>query len=96
VGSSDLSHFHSHTEAVRLDSVVLEHLKNFEPDGLLEDLARHNCEACGGGPAAVAMMAARALGADRAELLKYANSGDVTGDRREVVGYASAVFFAAS
>ncbi len=96
VGSSDLSHFHSHTEAVRLDSVVLDHLKNFEPDGLLRDLARRNCEACGGGPAATTMMAARALGADRAELLKYANSGDVTGDRREVVGYASAVFFAAS
>ncbi len=96
VGSSDLSHFHSHSEAVRLDSVVLDHLKSFSPDGLLRDLARHRCEACGGGPAAVTMMAARALGADRAELLKYADSGDVTGDRREVVGYASAVFYAAS
>lgn len=96
VGSSDLSHFHSHDEAVRLDSVVLDHLKSFSPDGLLRDLARHRCEACGGGPAAVTMMAARALGADRAELLKYADSGDVTGDRREVVGYASAVFYAAS
>lgn len=96
VGSSDLSHFHSHSEAVRLDSVVLDHLKNFNPDGLLRDLARRSCEACGGGPAAATMMAARALGAERAELLKYANSGDVTGDRREVVGYASAVFYAAS
>ncbi len=96
VGSSDLSHFHSHSEAVRLDSVVLDHLKNFNPDGLLRDLARRSCEACGGGPAAATMMAARALGAEQAELLKYANSGDVTGDRREVVGYASAVFYAAS
>ncbi|MGV8079209.1 MAG: AmmeMemoRadiSam system protein B [Syntrophales bacterium] len=96
VGSSDLSHFHSHDEAVRLDSVVLDHLKSFSPDGLLRDLARHRCEACGGGPAAVTMMAARALGADWAELLKYADSGDVTGDRREVVGYASAVFYADS
>jgi AmmeMemoRadiSam system protein B len=80
VGSSDLSHFHSHSEAVRLDSVVLDHLKSFNPDGLLRDLARRSCEACGGGPAVVTMMAARALGAERAELLKYANSGDVTGD----------------
>lgn len=92
VGSSDLSHFHSYSEAVRLDSAAVENLKNFDPEGLLRDLARRSCEACGGGPAAVAMMAARALGADRAEFLKYANSGDVTGDRREVVGYASAVF----
>jgi AmmeMemoRadiSam system protein B len=96
VGSSDLSHFHSYNEAVRLDSVVLESVKKFDPEGLLKNLARRTCEACGGGPAASAMMTARALGADRAELLKYANSGDVTGDRREVVGYASAVFYASS
>jgi MEMO1 family protein len=95
VGSSDLSHFHSYSEAVRLDSVAVENMRKFDPEGLLRDLARQACEACGGGPAATAMMAARALGADRAELLKYANSGDVTGDRREVVGYASAIFFTA-
>jgi AmmeMemoRadiSam system protein B len=41
----------------------------------------------------VTMIASKELGADRARLLKYANSGDVTGDRRSVVGYASAIFY---
>ncbi|MGZ3607978.1 MAG: AmmeMemoRadiSam system protein B, partial [Syntrophales bacterium] len=48
---------------------------------------------CGGGPAAVTMMVSKKLGANRAKLLKYANSGDVTGDKRSVVGYASAIFY---
>jgi AmmeMemoRadiSam system protein B len=39
------------------------------------------------------MMVSEKLGADRAKLLKYANSGDVTGDRKSVVGYASAIFY---
>ena len=93
VGSSDLSHFHAYDKAVKLDSVVLDHIKKMDPEGLLRDLERGVCEACGGGPIAVAMLIAKKLGADRAKLLKYANSGDVTGDKNGVVGYASAVFY---
>jgi hypothetical protein len=93
VGSSDLSHFHSYEKAVKLDSVVLKRIEKMDGRGLLEDLEKNLCEACGGGPAAVAMMVSEKLGADRAKLLKYANSGDVTGDRRSVVGYASAIFY---
>ncbi len=91
VASSDLSHFHQYDEAVALDSVVIEHVDAFDPEGLLRALASGECEACGGGPMAAVMMAARDLGADRARVLKYANSGDVTGDRSGVVGYMSAV-----
>jgi AmmeMemoRadiSam system protein B len=93
VGSSDLSHFHSYEKAVKLDSVVLKRIEKMDGRGLLEDLEKNLCEACGGGPAAVAMMVSEKLGAERAKLLKYANSGDVTGDRRRVVGYASAIFY---
>jgi AmmeMemoRadiSam system protein B len=93
VGSSDLSHFHSYEKAVKLDSVVLKRIEKMDGRGLLEDLEKNLCEACGGGPAAVAMMVSEKLGADRAKLLKYANSGDVTGDRKSVVGYASAIFY---
>ncbi|HET6461193.1 MAG TPA: AmmeMemoRadiSam system protein B [Syntrophales bacterium] len=93
VGSSDLSHFHSYEKAVKLDSVVLKRVEKMDGRGLLEDLEKNLSEACGGGPAAVTMMASKKLGADRARLLKYANSGDVTGDRTSVVGYASAVFY---
>ena len=92
-GRSDLSHFHSYEKAVKLDSVVLKRVEKMDGMGLLEDLEKNLCEACGGGPAAVTMVVSKKLGADRARLLKYANSGDVTGDRRSVVGYASAVFY---
>jgi AmmeMemoRadiSam system protein B len=93
VGSSDLSHFHSYEKSVKLDSVVLKRIEKMDGRGLLEDLEKNLCEACGGGPAAVAMMVSEKVGADRAKLLKYANSGDVTGDRKSVVGYASAIFY---
>jgi AmmeMemoRadiSam system protein B/AmmeMemoRadiSam system protein A len=93
VGSSDLSHFHSYERAVKLDSVVLDHINKMDPEELLKDLQRGACEACGGGPIAVVMMVAERLGADRVKLLKYANSGDVTGDKSGVVGYASAAFY---
>jgi AmmeMemoRadiSam system protein A len=76
-----------------MDSRVLKHLEAMDVDGLFRDLEDGSSEACGGGPMAVVMMAAGKLGADRARLLKYANSGDVTGDRSGVVGYAAAVFF---
>jgi AmmeMemoRadiSam system protein B/AmmeMemoRadiSam system protein A len=91
VASSDLSHFHDYDTAVELDSVVIERVRAFDPEGLIEALGRGDCEACGGGPIAAVMMAARQLGADRSTVVKYANSGDVTGDRSQVVGYMAAV-----
>ncbi len=91
VASSDLSHYHSYDQAVALDSVVVELVEAYDPEGLLAALARGECEACGGGPMAVVMMAARELGARRATVVKYANSGDVTGDRGQVVGYMAGV-----
>ncbi|MBI4632900.1 MAG: AmmeMemoRadiSam system protein B [Deltaproteobacteria bacterium] len=93
VGSSDLSHFHAYEQALKMDGRALYHMEKMDAAGLLDDIENRRCEACGGGPAAVTMMAARRLGADSAKLLKYANSGDVTGDRSSVVGYASAVFY---
>ncbi|MBM4271741.1 MAG: AmmeMemoRadiSam system protein B [Deltaproteobacteria bacterium] len=93
VGSSDLSHFYSYERAVKLDSVVLGHIEKMDHSALLKDLDNDVCEACGGGPIIVTIMVSKKLGADRAGLLKYANSGDVTGDTKGVVGYASAVFY---
>lgn len=95
VASTDLSHFHGYEEAVRLDQVVLGHLERFDPEGLSQDLKKGRCEACGGGPIVTVLLAARALGANRGKVLKYLNSGDVTGDRSRVVGYTSAVLFRA-
>lgn len=94
VGSSDLSHFHSYDRAVGLDCLFLKKMQKMDETALLKDLKAGNTEACGGGPAVVAMKSARNAGADRSLILKYANSGDVTGDKDRVVGYASIAFCA--
>jgi AmmeMemoRadiSam system protein B len=91
LASTDLSHFHTDQKARALDNRFIEHVKAFDPKGLAQSLASGRCEACGEGPAVVAMLAARQRGASRSVVLKYANSGDVSGDRRQVVGYLSAV-----
>jgi AmmeMemoRadiSam system protein B/AmmeMemoRadiSam system protein A len=93
VASSDLSHFHSYDEAVKLDKIVLNHIERFNPEGLNKDLRSDRCEACGGGPMISIMLAAKALGANQGKVLKYLNSGDVTGDRSRVVGYGAGVFY---
>ena len=93
VASTDLSHFHPYEKAVSLDQLVLENLRSFDPQKLSQDLETGKGEACGGGPLIAVMVAARQLGANRARVLKYLNSGDVTGDRSGVVGYGSAVFY---
>jgi hypothetical protein len=93
VASSDLSHFHEDEKARALDGATLKHVRDNDAEGLLEDLARGQTEACGGGPMAVTMMAARGLGASHSLLLKYAHSGEATGDLQSVVGYAAAVYY---
>ncbi len=93
VASSDLSHYHSYNEAVRLDSVVISHIDNFKEDNLYEDLQSGLCEMCGGGPVIAMMKACRQLGANKAKVVLYRNSGDVTGDRSQVVGYLAAIVY---
>jgi AmmeMemoRadiSam system protein B len=96
IASTDLSHFYDAETAARLDGAVTDCVAAFDPQGLLRVLATGKGHACGGGPTVAVMLAARSLGADRARLLKYATSGDVTGDYHSVVGYAAAVFYAAA
>jgi AmmeMemoRadiSam system protein B len=90
VASSDLSHFYSAEIAAGLDGLVVEVVNNLDPAQLLSNLESRRCEACGGGPIAAMMIAAKKLGATNAEVLHYCTSGDVTGDKEEVVGYLSA------
>jgi len=90
LASTDLSHFHADQQARALDGDFIRHVREFAPEALAKAVVSGSCEACGAGPAIAAMLAARALGANRSLILNYANSGDVTGDRRQVVGYLSA------
>jgi AmmeMemoRadiSam system protein B len=89
VASSDLSHYHDYEHAVALDRLALERMSELDPEGWLEGLACQRFEACGGGPIGAALIAGRLLGGQSAHVLAYQNSGDVTGDRDRVVGYAA-------
>jgi hypothetical protein len=95
IASTDLSHFENSQTAARLDGAITDCIAAFDPQGLLKVLRTGKGQACGGGPTVAVMLAARALGADSATLLKYATSGDVTGDHARVVGYAAAALYAA-
>ena len=98
VASTDLSHYFDADRAAALDEVVVEHVARFDAAGLLsryESYAlndRGRYVACGGGAAVAVMLAAARLGADRARVLRRADSGDVSGDRSAVVGYLAATF----
>ena len=92
VASSDLSHYHPYMEAVALDRKTLNAVQEFDFLSLSRNLERRAWEACGGGPIVAAMIAAEGLGATQAALLKYANSGDTTGERGRVVGYGAVAF----
>ena len=96
LASTDLSHFHRYERARELDLKFIKHVREFDPKGLADSLSSGKCEACGRGPAITVMLAAQALGANRAVILNYANSGDVTGDHGRVVGYLSAALIRAS
>lgn len=93
IGSSDLSHFHNYSQASKLDSQALKFLQDGDFSNLLNGLDNETCEACGGGPMAVLMMVAHKLGAEKRQVLKYMNSGDITGDKSSVVGYAAAAYY---
>jgi AmmeMemoRadiSam system protein B len=92
ISSTDLSHFYSGEKAKALDKQFMEHVRAFDPKGLHQSLSAGECEACGGGPTVVTMLYSKELGANRALILHYANSGDVSGNYRQVVGYLSAAF----
>jgi hypothetical protein len=92
VASSDLSHYEDAATAAKLDGVVVRHVEALDPSGLMDALERQPRHACGGGPMVSVMRAASELGASRAHVLRYADSGDVSGDKSSVVGYMAAAF----
>jgi AmmeMemoRadiSam system protein B/AmmeMemoRadiSam system protein A len=93
VASSDLSHYHDQTTAEKLDGLVLDAVKKYDPELLGRRLSQDSCEACGGGPIITVMMAAREMGATTAGILNYGTSGNTSGDYSQVVGYLSAALY---
>ena len=92
VASSDLSHYHTYDEASTMDHKTLKAISEWDYLSLSQNFERRIWEACGGGPIVATMIAAERLGANQAKILKYANTGDVTGDHSRVVGYGTVAF----
>ncbi|MDP8217322.1 MAG: AmmeMemoRadiSam system protein B [Candidatus Theseobacter exili] len=91
--STDLSHYHSYNEGVQMDSQALEYIENYDIESLIEKTKQGKIELCGFGPVIAGMYCCKFLNVEHTAILHYANSGDITGDRSQVVGYASVGFF---
>jgi MEMO1 family protein len=88
IASSDMNHYES-DEATRIkDRHAIDQILALDPRGLYDTVHEHNISMCGYGPTVAMLTAAKSLGAEKAELIKYATSGDVSRDRDWVVGYA--------
>jgi hypothetical protein len=88
VASSDMNHYESDAITRAKDRMALDRILALDPHGLADVVAREKISMCGVGPAVSVLIAARELGASEAELVRYATSGDINGEREQVVGYA--------
>jgi hypothetical protein len=88
IASSDMNHYESDADTRAKDRLAVNRLLALDPAGLHEVVHKKNISMCGYGPAVAMLVAARRLGASGAELIKYATSGDISGERDAVVGYA--------
>jgi AmmeMemoRadiSam system protein B len=93
VASTDMTHYEPGKTAREKDFLALEKVLALDPSGLYQVVQQKRISMCGVLPVVVMLQAALGLGATESELVDYRNSGDVTGDQSEVVGYAGVRFF---
>ena len=91
LASSDMNHYESDAVTRVKDHKAIERVLALDPRGLYDVVTNEDISMCGYGPTVAMLTAAQHLGATKAELIKYATSGDVSGDRNMVVGYAGVV-----
>ena len=91
IASSDMTHYESQNSAEEKDSRAIEAILELDEEDLLESVEKLDITMCGCGPAAIMMIAAKSLGAKKAELIKYQTSAEASGDYSSVVGYAGIV-----
>ncbi len=92
IASSDMSHYVPEQVARTNDLLAIREIENMDENRFLEVVESKGITACGYGPIAALMMTAKKTGVGRAKLLCYKTSGDTTGDRSSVVGYAAISF----
>jgi MEMO1 family protein len=92
VTSSDMNHYEDDALTRYKDSKAIDCMLQLDPVGLYETCRKEKISMCGLGPAVTMLTAMNRLGVTKAELARYATSGDVSGNRDEVVGYAGMIF----
>jgi len=92
IASSDMTHYETQESAAKKDKLALEVVDTMDEAKFHSAVETHRISACGYGPIAALIAAAKILGAKEAKLLCYKTSGDITGDRSSVVGYAAVCF----
>ena len=88
IGSSDMNHYEDDATTRVKDRKAIDQILALNPAGLYQTVMNESISMCGFGPTVAMLTAAKELGATRAELIQYATSGDISGDRDAVVGYA--------
>jgi AmmeMemoRadiSam system protein B len=91
IASSDMNHYESDAITRIKDAKAIERILKLDPEGLFDVVVNEEISMCGYGPTVAMLTAAKRLGAQSAELIKYATSADVSGDRDTVVGYAGVI-----
>jgi len=91
IASSDFTHYEPQEYAKNIDKQAIDAILEFNPKKLYDIIYRQNLTMCGPGPITVMLIVCETLGAKKAELLKYATSGNITGMYDQVVGYASII-----
>ena len=91
IASSDMNHYEPDGITREKDRMAIGRILELDAEGLYEVIRRENISMCGFGPTIIMLTAAKDLGADQAELIRHATSGDITGDRSAVVGYAGII-----
>jgi len=92
IASSDMTHYEPQTTAASKDKAALKAVEAMDVKRFYSIIETQNLTACGYGPIATTITAAKGMGAKEAKLLSYKSSGDVTGDYSSVVGYAAVSF----
>ena len=91
LASTDMSHFESREAGTRKDQLALDCVSKLDDEGLYHTVYNNRITMCGVIPVTISLVAAKLLGAQKAELVGYTDSGEITGDTDEVVGYAGFV-----
>jgi AmmeMemoRadiSam system protein B/AmmeMemoRadiSam system protein A len=94
VASTDLSHFFTKEKANTVDAETLSLIETMDTDTIIKKMGRQENIMCGGGPVAAMLLYAKQIGNPKVNILKYADSSQVGGDKSRVVGYAAAAVYA--